>query len=212
MKIRYDVSIFQDYVKARTLSHYWSLPESARIHISIEDCQQDAILFIHKTLNRLENRTAKYDKDKSKLTTFVYQIIETYFNHLCKKHFRKKRTAVLIAIDGIENLLKTCEQQSDNIRINEAVNKIVTMHLNTPPHILSFIAQNIYYPQSSRFTITPTVDDVKFEKNVYTKTFRKKKLCKEEIINKRCHEFRQIANKFNVTPNDYRLALSAELR
>lgn len=212
MKLKFDVSQFQDYVKARTLSHYYSLPDTARVHISIDDCQQDALLFIHKTLNRLEGRNAKFDKDKSKLTTYVYQIIETYFNHICKKHYRKKRTAVLIAIDGIENLIKTCEKQTDNIVVNEAINKIVTMHLNTPPHILSFIAQNIYYPKGPRFTIIPTVEDVKYEKNVYTKTFRKKKLCKEEIINKRCTEFRKIASRYNVTPNDYRLALSAERR
>jgi hypothetical protein len=214
-RIVYDVSEFEGYVRARTLSHYNSLPDYARVYISIEDCVQDGLLFIHKVLNRLENRKFKYDSSKSKLSTIVYQILETYFNHLCKRHYEKKRSAVFIAIDsieGVENLLKTSEQQTNHIRINEAIDKIVRMHLDTPEHILTFIAQNIYFPKGNRFTITAMPDDVRYEKNVYTKTFRKKKLCKEEIINKRCKEFRQLASKYGVSREDYRLALSVEMK
>jgi hypothetical protein len=213
MKRLIDVSQFEHNVRLSTLRHYKYLPEYAKVHFSIEDYEQEAYLFLHRALNRIGKRKAKFKKEEAAIATLVFKILESYHNHLQKRFFTKKRLTTLVAIEGLENyLISTANDSANYLRINEAINRIVNMHLNTSPELLTFIADNIYYPKTKRFTVNIESTDFKLEKNVYTKTFRKKKLCKEEIITKRCNEFRQLADKYNVTPNDYRLALSVERR
>lgn len=210
VKQKYDVSKYTDYVKARVLTKYHSFPEQVRNAMGIDDCVQEALLYLHKVLNNKGNIQVTFDETKSKLTTWIFIVLDGYFNNLIKAHLRKKRAAVLVSLDALEMQFGTKENITSKIALDEAREKISELHLQASQDLMVFIANNLYTPTKKlRVNVTPR--DFKYVVNPYTKGLRKVPCKAAEVIAKRKQEFRNLANKLNVTPDHYRMVLRAEL-
>lgn len=206
-KKQYDISKYEGYVKARVLSHYYRLPESVKSSIGVDDCVQDALLHIHEAININET----YDKTRSKLTSYIYLLVESYFGALIKAHMRKKRATILIPIDIITKQPAIEENASNRLRLREAKDKVTELHLNASPALIDFIAANFYHPVSKYTYINTTPNDFKIVMHPYTRKPRKLKCTKGEVLTKRKQEFRGLAQRMGVTIDHYRLALQSEL-
>jgi len=212
---KYDVSDYQGFVKARVLNNYWRLPEHAKRTIGVDDCIQDALLYLHKVLNGLEGNNVTYDAKKSKLTTWIYRCIDSYFSRVVVTHMTQQRAAFLITLDEMPKQPAMAENATSSLRLQEAIDKISKLHLDASPDLIDFIAINLYTPpkkHNNNIRVNFTPSDFKYETHEYTGKPRKVKCSYSEVFKKRKEEFQALAKRHEVTAEHYRLALSAELR
>ena len=211
MGLKYDVSDYKEYVTSGVLKNYHKLPENAKATLGVDDCVQEALLYLHRTLNRLDGRKAKFSHKKSSLKTWIYYTVESYFNHVIKAHYRNKRTAVLIPLDVLVRHPGEDEKSSAVVNKREVIDKILQMHLDASPELMDFLHDNVY-AYCGRLRVARGASDFKLVLNPYTKTFRKMRCTNAEIFARRKEEFTALAKRHRVTFDDYKVALSAELR
>lgn len=209
-KSSFDVSTYTDYVTARIKVKYWCLPDYAKNVISVDDCVQDGLLYIHRVLNRHDGRKVKYDPSIGKITTLLYVVIESYFSHLLKTHFASKRKTTLIAIADLKSDIATSERSSSLLLLQEARDKVTRMHLMCPPYLIDFIHDNLYHPVSGKIRIRRTENDYKYKQNHYTKGMRKLRLTIGEIKQSRIADLKLLCKRYGVSADDYRLVLAFE--
>lgn len=212
---KYDVSEYSGFVKARVLSNYWRLPDHAKGAMGVDDCIQDALLYLHKVLNGLEGNNITFDKTKSKLTTWIYRVIDSYFSRTIVAHMTQRRAAFLITLDELPKQPAMAENATSNVRLQEAVDKVTKLHLDASPELMDFIAANLYFPpkkHNNNIRVNITSSDFKRVIHPYTHKPRKVKCSYSEVFTKRKSEFQMLAKRHEVTAEHYRLALSAELR
>jgi len=210
---KYDVSEYQGYVKARVLANHYRLPDHIKTVIGVDDCIQEALLYLHKALNGLEGWTESYDSKKSKLTTWIYTLVDSYFSRLITTHMTRRRAAFLITIDELPKHLVAPENATVLARRAEAIDKVTKLHLDASSDLMDFIASNLYFPKnSSKFKVNITSNDFKSVTHEYTGKPRKVKCSASEVFTKRKQEFLFLAKRHGVTADHYRMALSVERR
>lgn len=212
-RLKYDVSEFQGYVKARILTNYWRLPDHAKGALGIDDCCQEALLYLHKALNGLDGFNETYDKTKSKLTTFIYRCIDSYFSRAIGAQMSNMRSAFLVTIDELPKQPAMEENATVLAKKKEAIDKVVKLHLDASPELMDFIAANLYSPKrSNQFKVNVTSSDFKSVIHSYTHKPRKVKCSASEVFAKRKAEFIYLAKRHDVTADHYRLVLAGELK
>lgn len=211
VRLAHDVSEHADYVKARMVSNYYRIPEYARASIDVEDCTQDGLLYLHTVMNQKNGRTVKFDATKSKQSTFIYKVIDSYFSHLLKGLATKKRATVLVSLEDLNAVIGAAEKTSNIVKAYEARDRVMQLHRHASPALIDFIADNIYHP-STKLRVNITAEDFVYRRHPYTKQMRKQKLTSSEVFLKRQKELLTLACRFNVTADDYRLALMLEPR
>ncbi|HWY35167.1 MAG TPA: hypothetical protein VNX68_11015 [Nitrosopumilaceae archaeon] len=210
---KYDVSEYSGFVKARVLTNYWRLPEHAKGAIGVEDCIQDALMYLHKALNCLDGFNEPYDKSRSKITTYIYRCIDSYFSRTIVKHMTQRRAAFLITIDELPKQPAMAENATNVVRLQEAIDKVTKLHLDASPALIDFIATNLYLPRkTNQYKVNFSPDDFKSIKHPYTGRPRKVKCSAQEVFQKRKQELLALAKRHEVTADHYRLALSQELK
>jgi len=212
---KYNVSDYQGFVKARVLSNYWRIPDHVKGAIGIDDCCQEALLYLHKVLNGLEGNNETYDRTKSKLSTFIYRCIDSYFSRTIVKHMTQQRAAFLITLDEMPKQPAMAENATNMLRVQEAVDKVTKLHLDASSELMDFIASNLYFlpkKHNNNIRVNITPNDFKYVKHEYTGKPRKIKCSYGEVLAKRKREFQELAKRHEVTADHYRLALSVEIR
>lgn len=211
-RMKYDVSEYQGYVKARILTNYWRLPDHCKGALGIDDCCQEALLYLHKALNGLDGFNETYDKTKSKLTTFIYRCIDSYFSRTIGAQMSERRAAFLVTIDELPKQPAMEENATATAKKKEAIDKVVKLHLDASPELMDFIAANLYHPPKKKFKVNITSNDFKSVIHPYTHKPRKVKCSASEVFAKRKAEFLFLAKRHDVTADHYRIALAGELK